>query len=136
MSYGSQLLMLAAIRSDRTDRVRGVIDSTLSVGSIVPLIFVAGGLLGLAAAWVYGYPLLAPWLVISYVAFAALAVSAVALTGPNYMRLRASLGDGGDGPLSSVARAFVSTPRFRGAIALDFVLLAVLVFNEVVKPFS
>ena len=136
MSYGSQLLLLAAIRSNRADSVRGVTSSTLLVGGIVPALFVVGGLFGLAAAWVAGFPLLAPWLVISYVAFAILAVSGVMLTGPNYDRLRSSLAGSGDGPLSSDTRKVISSTAFRGGVVLDLALLGLLVADMVVKPFS
>jgi hypothetical protein len=136
MSFGSQLLLLSAIRSNRADSVRGVTSSSLRVGSLVPVLYGVGGLLGLAAAWVAGFALLAPWLVISYFAFALLAASGVLLTGPNYERLSSSVATSGDGPLGSETRAIIDGNRFRGAIALDFFLLALIVFTEVVKPFS
>jgi len=136
MSLGSYILLLVAIRSNRADSVRGVTSSTLLVGAVVPVLFVVGGLFGLAAAWVGGFPLLAPWLVISYVDFAILAVSGARLTGPNYERLQASVAGSGDGPLSVDTRAFIASSRFRGPVVLDFVLLGVLVFDMVFKPFS
>ena len=136
MSYGSQLLLLVAIRSDKADSVRGVTNSTLLVGRVAPVLYLLGGLAGLAAAWVGGFPLLAPWLVISYVAFAILAVTGVMLTGPNYERLRNSVAASGDGPLGAETRRIVTSNRFRGGFVLDFALLAVLVFDMVVKPFG
>jgi hypothetical protein len=136
MSYGSQLLLLVAIRSNRADNVRGVIGTTSLVGAVVPALYVIGGLFGLGAAWVGGYPLLAPWLVISYLAFAILAASGVLLAGPNYQRLGVSVADSGDGPLAPDTRAIISSVAFRGGVALDFVLLGVLVFVMVFRPFS
>jgi len=136
MSYGSQLLLLVAIRSNRADSVRGITNATLRVGVLVPVLYVLGGVFGLVAAWVGGFPLLAPWLVISYVAFGILAASGALLTGPNYERLRASVDGSGDGPLGPETRMIVGSNVFRGAFVLDFALLAVLVLDMVIKPFG
>jgi len=136
MSYGSYLLLLVAIRSNRAESVRGVTSATLLVGAVVPALFVIGGLFGLAAAWIGGYPLLAPWLLISYIAFAILAVSGARLTGPNYQRLAQSVAGSGEGPLPPDTRSVIAGAAFRGGVVLDFVLLAVLVFDMVFKPFS
>ena len=136
LSYGSQLLLLFAIRSNRTENVRSVTGATQMVGTVVPPLFVIGGLFGLAAAWVFGYPLLAPWLVIAYLAFAVLAFSGVRMTGPNYEHLRAATADSVAGPLSAATRTVTDGIAFRGAVALDFSLLAILVFDMVFKPFS
>ena len=113
LSYGSQLLLLFAIRSNRAENVRSVTGATQMVGTVVPPLFVIGGLFGLAAAWVFGYPLLAPWLVIAYLAFAVLAVSGVRLTGPNYDRLRAATANSETGPLSPATRAVTDGIAFR-----------------------
>lgn len=136
MSYGSLLLLLVAIRSNKSENVRGITGTTLLVGAVVPMLFVLGGVFGLAAGWVSGTPLLAPWLVISYVAFAVLAAAGAMLEGPNYMRISDSVGADGEGPLNAETRAFVRSTRFRGAVILDVSLLALLVFDMVIKPFS
>jgi hypothetical protein len=136
MSYGSLLLLLVAIRSNKAENVRGITGTTLLVGTVVPMLFVLGGLFGLAAGWVSGTPLLAPWLVISYVAFAVLAAAGALLEGPNYQAISSSVAATGDGPLSVETRAFVSSVKFRGAVLLDVSLLGLLVFDMVVKPFS
>jgi hypothetical protein len=136
MSFGSLLLLLVAIRSNRSENVRGITGTTLIVGGVVPILFVLGGLFGLAAGWVSGTPLLAPWLIISYVAFAVLAAAGAMLEGPNYERIRASVASVSDGPLSAETRTFISGTKFRGAVILDVTLLALLVFDMVVKPFS
>ena len=50
ISYGPLAVVRLAARTDRTETVRGVVAAGKPLGVAIPVLYVVGGLLGLAAA--------------------------------------------------------------------------------------
>ena len=136
LTYGPETIILFSFRADNSSALRGILIATRPLARLVPMLFGLGGILGLLAAIVSGYNLLAPWLLIAYAVFIVLTLVGVGLTTPNLEALGAAVADVPDGPLPPAAVAVARSTRFRVAVVLDFVLLAVVIYDMVVKPFS
>jgi hypothetical protein len=114
-----------------------------TVGRIRPLTGpIAGGLLllgvifGVLAALTGQINLLAPWLILAYVAFAAAMVIGFTVTDPWVTRLeRAAAGSADEGP-SEALEAVITEPAARYGTWALMALIAVLVFVMVVKPLA
>jgi hypothetical protein len=136
ISYGVTLLFLLALRSGRTEQVRGI---TMAVGplpKLIPVAYGLAGLLGLLTAIVSGVNLLAPWLLIAYGLFAALVALGALVVGPRLARVGAMVATAPDGPLSAETRSVALGGGFLWLEVLDFAGLFLIVFDMVVKPFS
>ena len=130
LAAGSSLLLLIAAR--RGDRVLIAELTGLPIDRIVPPLYILGGLFGLATALAFGYDLLAPWLVVAYVLFAALTVLGIAYSGPLLGRvhtLAADQGAGGPG-FEEIVR------RFQLDAAVSLLGIALIVADMVFKPFA
>jgi len=134
LSLGGALFTMLALRTGRTEVMRGLGTAGSAAFRFIPLLFGLGGILGLLAAIVAGYNLLAPWLVIAYVLFVGLSVSGGALSGPTAQRIGKIVGPAPDGPLPTEALPLVQ--RFYRVEAFEISLLVLIVFDMVVKPFS
>jgi len=136
VSFGSGLVMALARRTGQVSAVRGVAAATQPVGRAIPILYVAGGLLGLLTAIAFGYNLLAPWLVIAYLGWLVLMAVGVAVNRTFAISLDVLLQRTPDGPLSSEIAQLFLEPRVRAATVIDYVVLVAILFDMVVKPFS
>ncbi len=135
-SYGPLLLLALAIRSGKVETVRGVTAAAGPLTKTIPILYVAGGFLGLCAAINIGFNLLAPWLLIAYVLFAFLTIIGAAFVGPWAERIGALAASAPDGQFTPKLIAVIDDSRIRSIRVLDFALVVALVFDMVVKPFS
>src|SRR5579859_8185347 len=71
VAAGTGILVLMGAR--RGDRSVVAAITSLPIPRIAPILYISGGVLGLATGFAFGYDLLAPWLIIAYVLFAMLA---------------------------------------------------------------
>lgn len=122
-------------------RVAGTMDPAVirvTVARVKPVasngstaLFLLGLLFGLVAAVTGQLDLLRPWLVLSYVAFAAAMAIGITITDPWVGRLeRAAAADGTGSKLAAVVadrRALIGTWMLQG-------IVAIIVFLMVVKP--
>ena len=83
LSLGGTIFFVLAARTGRTEAVRSIGAFGRPATRYIPVLFIIGGILGLVTAIVLDYNLLAPWLIIAYSLFAALAVSGGALKRPD-----------------------------------------------------
>ena len=120
---GSQLFAWIALRWGPPGSILSVVQVYGRLGTVVPVLFVIGGALGLATALAFGYNLLAPWLVIAYVGFVAAAAYASRVSAPTVKGL------GGDA-------AAIDMNRVQLVIAGDAAIVAILIADMVFKPFS
>lgn len=134
VSYGGVIFFLVALRTGDTQRVRAMTASAKPIARAIPILYVAGGALGLLAAIVTGYNLLAPWLIIAYVLFVVLMVIGALFTGRTIDRIGEDVASAPDGPLPTAVTA--RTRQFYQVEVFDFLLLFVIIFDMVVKPFS
>lgn len=123
------LIQVAAARGDR-QLVAGA--ASLPVPKAAPILYVTGGLFGLATALTFGYNLLSPWLVIAYLLFACLAALGIFYSGPTFERLHAAAIDG-----SVDSATFGSAVRrFQVDALLTYAGILLLVADMVFKPLS
>lgn len=136
ISYGPQLLLALAIRTGRVEVVRGVTAAAGPLVIAIPVLYITGGLFGLFAAINTGFNLLAPWLLIAYVLFVTLTIIGARLVGPWAEHVGKLAAAAPDGPLTPDLQAIIRDPRMRLIRWADFVLVFLLVFDMVLKPFS
>jgi hypothetical protein len=136
ISYGPEVVLRIAYMSGQVAPVRGVHGAGERLGPLTPIAFVVAGLFGLLTAINFGFNLLAPWLVIAYLLFAAAMVTGVFGNRVFVNRLGAILATTPDGPLTPEIRDLFSSTGHRALETYDFLWLPVLVFDMVVKPFS
>ena len=136
ISYGPLAVVRLAARTDRTETVRGVVAAGKPLGVAIPVLYVVGGLLGLAAAIVSSVNLLAPWLVIAYVLWLVAMVIGARLTAPWLARVGEAAVAAPDGPIGGSLQGLLADPRFRAINVIDVVIVTTIVFDMVVKPFG
>lgn len=114
-----------------------------TIGRIRPLTGpVAGGLLvlgvifGVLAALTGQISLLAPWLILAYVAFAAAVVIGFTVTDPWVSRLERAANGSADERPSEALEAVIAEPAARFGTWALMALIATLVFLMVVKPLA
>jgi uncharacterized membrane protein len=136
ISFGPSLVMRIAERSGQMALVRGVAIASKPIGPAIPIVYVAGGILGLLTALNVGYNLLAPWLVIAYVLFLVAMITGATINRTFLIRLAPLLQDAPDAELTEPVRALFAEPRYRLVNVLDYVVVLALIFDMVAKPFS
>jgi len=123
------LVLIGARRGDRS--VVAAITS-LPIPRLAPPLYIAGGLFGLATAFVFGYNLLAPWLIIAYVLFALLTALGARYSGPLFERTHTLAAD----PQVSGEAFGEAMSRFRTDAAVTLFGIALIIADMVFKPFS
>ncbi len=130
LAAGSSIFVLIAAR--RRDRAAVAALTRLPIDRMVPPLYIVGGLFGLATALVFGYDLLAPWLIIAYLIFAGLAALGIVYSGPLMGRVHAVASDE-----AADAQAFGDViRRFQLDAVLSLGGIAIIVADMVFKPFS
>lgn len=127
------LRRVAASRDPRT--IRTTVGRIRPVtGPIATGLLLAGLVFGVLAALTGQISLLAPWLILAYVAFVAATVIGFTITDPWVNRLERAAGASEDDRPSDALEAVIADPAARiGSWAL-MALVATLVFLMVVKP--
>ena len=133
---GAGMVPTLMARSDDVRGIRSVFGLWARMSRGVPMLFIVGGLFGLATALAIGYNLLRPWLVIAYVLFAVLAMVGARIESPWFDRvLAAALASPDDAP-SSELRALLADRRRTTVFWASNAIVIVLIFDMVVKPLS
>src|SRR5205085_1157060 len=84
---GAGILVLIGARGGERSVVAAI--TSLPIPRLAGPLYAVGGLFGLATAFVFGYNLRAPWLIIAYVLFAILTVVGIRVSGPIFERTHA-----------------------------------------------
>jgi hypothetical protein len=136
ISFGPAVLLRAAARGGNVRTVQGVAEATVRIARFIGPVFILGLLFGLATAFLGGFNFLAPWLLIAYVLFVAGIVVGAGGEGPWTTQVAtAAATNPGDTPGPELA-AILSSPRAAWLFWLFAALVAALIFDMVVKPFS
>jgi uncharacterized membrane protein len=136
VSYGPLVMLQIAFRRGDTQTLRAMTSGARVVTISTPFFYVVGAIFGVLAALNGGINLFAAWLLISYVLFIVLMVLGAAILGPWAERLGSAAASAPDGPFSTELLAVVRDPRIRLVRGIDGVVLVLLLFVMVVKPFS
>lgn len=99
-------------------------------------LFGVGIVAGIIAALTGNMNLLAPWLILSYLAVAAAFAVGMLVIAPWAKRLHAAAAASTDGAASAELRAVIDDPGARAGSRVLVGLIAVLVFLMVVQPFG
>ena len=127
---GAGILVLIGARSGDRSVVAAI--TSLPIPRLAGPLYGVGGLLGLATAFVFGYNLLAPWLIIAYVLFAILTVVGIRISGPIFETTHAVAAD----PAASSEVFGQAMGRFRADAVLTMIGIALIIADMVFKPFS
>lgn len=136
VAYGGGLVMRMAYMTGQVAAVRGVGMALARTAPAIPVLFITGGTLGLLSAIAFGQNLLAPWLIIAYVLFVIAMGIGIVENRPWAMRLGALLATTPDGPITPEVRAMFTSTRVVGLTIIEYVIVATILFDMVVKPFS
>lgn len=136
VGFGGGLVMRMAYMTGQVAAVRGVGMALARLARWIPILFVSGGLLGLLAGISFGQNLLAPWLIIAYLLFAAAMAIGIVENAPWGRKIGALLATTPDGPLTPEVRAMFTDQRVVTLTIVDYVIVVALLFDMVVKPFS
>jgi hypothetical protein len=136
ISYGPGTVLFLAVRAQRFDQARLLIVAMAPFERLIPAFYVVGGLFGLATALSSGFNLLAPWLVIAYVLWIIAMATGGAVHARYHQGLQRQFAGVVEGPISDELALAIADPRERSAAIVDYVVIVLLLFDMVVKPFS
>ncbi len=134
-SVGSGLLLLRIARARDVPAIRVVFNLGKSFGSLAGGLYVVGMIFGLITAYTGGWNLFAPWLLIAYVLFIVTAVNGGVVFGPWEARV-VQAATASEGSVSTELQKVLDEPVPRYAAYFDVLILALLIFDMVIKPFS
>jgi hypothetical protein len=136
VGYGGTLLLRVAYLSGQIGPLRGVGYAVAKTARFVPILYISGGVFGLLTAIAFGFPLIAPWLVIAYVLFALAMLLGI---GPSRIwgeRAGKAISTAPDGSISPEVRELFDAQSTIALLVVDVALVVLLVFDMVIKPFS
>ena len=136
LAVSTELVLRRVATSGDAGTIRTVVPRIRPLGNISTGFFLAGVAFGIVAALTGQINLLAPWLLLSYAAFVGATVLGVLVTDPWAVRLEAAaVATAGEGSPDAL-QAVIADPVARAGTWALMLLVAVLVFLMVVKPFA
>jgi hypothetical protein len=136
ISYGPLLLLRLAYRTGEVGNIRGLAVVHSRLGPLTFLMYMLGGIFGGLTAIAFGFDLLAPWLVIAYVAFGIAVLTGVTENRTWPLRLAEAVKRTPDGPLTPEIQDLFMNRRTLSVLAIDIAWFFVIIFDMVIKPFS
>ena len=136
ISYGPLLLLRLAYRTGEVGNIRGLVLVHSRLGPLTFVMYMLGGIFGGLTAIAFGFDLLAPWLVIAYVAFAIAVLLGVTENRTWPLRLAEAVKRTPDGPLTPEIRDLFMNRTTLSVLAIDIAWVPVMIFDMVIKPFS
>jgi hypothetical protein len=137
VGFGGGLVMRMAYMTGQVAAVRGVGMALARLSPWIPILFIVGGVFGLLTAITWGiYSLTAPWLLIAYALFIAAMAIGILENAPWGKRMGALLAQTPDGPLTPEVKAMFTETRVVVLTIVDYLIVAAIIFDMVVKPFS
>jgi hypothetical protein len=136
LALSTELVVRRVATSGDAAAIRTVVPRVRPLANASTIFFLAGVAFGVVAALTGQINLLAPWLLLAYVAFVSATAIGILVSDPWVGRLESAATAAADGGPSDALQAVIDDPVARaGTWALMF-LVAALVFLMVVKPFA
>ncbi len=136
LAVSGELVLRAVANSGEVIAIRTVTARVRPLANLSSVLLLAGAGFGIVAALTGQIDLLAPWLILAYVAFVSAMALGMTISDPWVGRLeRASAASPTEVP-SDELRQVIADPKARAATWGLMILVAVLVFVMVVKPLS
>ncbi len=136
ISYGPLVLLRVAYQTGEVGNIRGLAVVHSRLGLLTFLMYLFGGIFGGLTAIAFGFDLLAPWLVIAYVAFAIAMLTGLTANRTWPLRLAEAVKRTPDGPLTPEIQDLFMNRRTLSVLAIDIAWFFVIIFDMVIKPFS
>lgn len=136
LAVSTELVLRRVATSADVRGIRATVPRVRPLGNIATILFLSGVAFGIVAALTGQINLLAPWLILAYVAFIAATLVGVLVTDPWAARLEAAAVASPDDAPSDELRTVIADSMARAGTWALMVLVAALVFLMVVKPFA
>lgn len=134
LAISSELVVRRVATSHDVGAIRTTVERVRPLANISTILFVSGAAFGIVAAVTGQIDLLAPWLILAYVAFIGAMLIGIFITDPWVGRLSRAAAESPDGDASEGLRAVIADPLARAATWGLMAIIAALVFIMVVKP--
>lgn len=135
LALSSEIVLRRVATSGDVRAIRAIVPRVRPLGNIATVLFLSGFAFGIVAALTGQINLLAPWLILSYVAFVSATLIGALVSDPWAKRLdEAAVASPDDAP-SDALRSVIADPVARAGTWALMALVAALVFFMVVKPF-
>lgn len=136
LAVSTELVVRRVAASADARAITTTVSRVRPLANLSTLFFLAGIAFGFVAALSGQMNLLAPWLILSYVAVAGAFLIGMLVTDPWVGRLHTAASTSPDGEASAELQAVIAEPLARSGTWALMVLVAILVFLMVVKPFA
>lgn len=136
LAISTELVVRRVATSGDVRGIRATVTRVRPLGNVATVFFLAGVVFGIVAALTGQIDLLAPWLILAYVAFVSATLIGVLVTDPWTARLEAAAVASEDDAPSDALRSVIADPVARAGTWALMILIATLVFLMVVKPFA
>lgn len=136
LAVSSELVLHRVATSGDVRAIRTASARVRPLSNIASVLILAGVAFGFVAALAGQFDLLAPWLLLAYAAFVAAMLLGFLVADPWAARLAAAATHSPDDAPSEELTRVIADPMARVATWGLMLLVAVLVFLMVVKPFS
>jgi len=136
ISYGPPMLLRLAYRTGEVANLRGLALLHARLGPLTFVTYMLGGIFGGLTAIAFGFDLLAPWLLIAYVAFAIAVLLGITEDRTWPLRLAEAVKRTPDGPITPEIRNLFMNRTTLAVLAINIAWLPVIIFDMVIKPFS
>ncbi|HTP07176.1 MAG TPA: DUF2269 family protein [Anaerolineae bacterium] len=136
LSVGSELVLHRVAATENVAAIRTIFAAAKPLEKAIPMAYGIGFLLGIVAAIVASFNLLAPWLLISYVLFIVTSVLGGRVIGGWAEKVeQAAAQNQGDTP-SAELKAVLHDKRATQGIIANLVAIALIIAMMVFKPFG
>jgi hypothetical protein len=136
LSIGAGLVLQRVAATGNVAAIRTTFGAVASIGRAAPMVFGVGLLLGIIAAIVAQFNLLAPWLIIAYVLSAASSYLGAGVIGKWAASVgRAAATNQGEAPAPEL-RQLIGDRQVAQAMYANAAIIALIIFVMVFKPFS
>lgn len=136
LALSSEIVVRRVATAGDVRAIRAIVPRVRPLGNIATALFLSGFVFGIVAALTGQINLLAPWLILAYVAFVGATLIGALVSDPWTKRLgEAAVASPDDAP-SDGLRGVIADPVARAGTWALMVLVAALVYFMVVKPFA
>ncbi len=136
LALSGEIVLRAVANSAEVVAIRTTAARVRPLANISTVLFLAGVGFGILAALAGQIDLLATWLILAYVAFVAAMALGITISDPWVGRLERAAAESPPDAASDALRAVIADPLARAASWALMVLVALIVFVMVVKPFA
>ena len=136
LAVGSELVLHRVAATENVAAIRTIFGAAKPLVKAIPMAYGIGFLLGIVAAIVASFNLLAPWLLISYVLFIITSVLGGRVIGGWAEKVeQAAAQNQGDTP-SAELKALLHDQRATQGIIANLIVIALIIAMMVFKPFG